>query len=181
MSTGYQVHDQYGTYFLTFTVVDWVDIFTRNSYRDIIIDSFNYCIREKGLRIYGYVIMTNHVHLIARSDTGKLSDTIRDLKKHTARKILDAVQQGPESRREWLLHRFEWNASQHERNSRFQVWAHENHAIQISSPAFFRQKLEYMHQNPVRAGWVQREEDYSYSSAAASFKNEKGQIPLEPW
>ncbi len=63
MSTGYQVHDQYGTYFLTFTVVDWVDIFTRNSYRDIIIGSFNYCIREKGLRIYGYVIMTNHARL----------------------------------------------------------------------------------------------------------------------
>jgi len=83
--------------------VDWVDVFTRKLYRDIVIDSLNYCIREKQLCVYGYVVMTNHVHLIAQSKSGKLSDTIRDLKKFTARKILEAIAKEPESRREWLL------------------------------------------------------------------------------
>jgi REP element-mobilizing transposase RayT len=178
MSTGYQIDDQYGMYFLTFTVVDWVDIFTRKSYRDIIVDSLNYCIKEKQLCVYGYVVMTNHVHLIAQSKAGKLSDTIRDFKKFTARKILDTIVSEPESRREWLLHRFEWNASQHERNNRYQVWTHENHAVSITSEKFFRQKMEYIHQNPVRAGWVEREEDYIYSSAKALFNNCDGNVLL---
>jgi len=181
MSTGYQIYDQYGMYFLTFTVVDWVDVFTRKLYRDIVIDSLNYCIREKQLCVYGYVVMTNHVHLIAQSKSGKLSDTIRDLKKFTARKILEAIANEPESRREWLLHRFEWNASQHERNSKYQVWTHENHAICIISEKFFRQKLEYIHQNPLRAGWVEREEDYLYSSAKALFSSTEGSVLLSYW
>lgn len=181
MSTGYQIDDQFATYFLTLSVVDWVDIFTRSRYRDIIIDSFDYCIREKGLRVYGYVIMTNHVHVIANSSAGKLSDTIRDLKKYTARNILESICNEPESRREWLLHRFEWNASRYVRNSKYQVWTHENHAISISSKEFFRQKLDYIHKNPARAGWVEKEEDYTYSSAAALYKGKIGQIPLEVW
>ena len=181
MSTGYQIDDQHGLYFLTFTVVDWVDIFSRKSYRDIVIDSFNYCVKEKGLNIFGYVIMTNHVHLIAQSKTGQLSDTIRDMKKYTSRLILETLTTKPESRREWLLHRFRWNAQQHERSFNYQVWTHENHAVSIFSEQFFRQKLEYIHQKPVRAGWVEREEDYVYSSAKALFTNSKGMVELSYW
>jgi len=181
MSNGYQITDQYGTYFLTFTVVDWVDIFTRPVYKDIIIDSLRYCISSKALIVYGYVIMTNHIHIIARSNNGKLSDTIRDFRKYTARNVIDAIIAGPESRREWLLHRLEWNAAQHERNSKYQLWTHENHAIYVTTKDFFRQKLEYIHQNPIRAGIVLREEDYIYSSAATLFCNKDGLIPLEVW
>jgi len=165
MSTGYQVYDQYITYYLTFTVVDWVDVFSRKSYRDIIIDSLQYCIKEKGLVVYSYVIMTNHIHIIARSDRGKLSDTIRDFKKFTSSKIIDAIKNEPESRRDWILHRLEWAAKQHERNTTYQLWTHENHAIEITTNDFFMNKRNYIHLNPVRAGWVQREEDYVYSSA----------------
>jgi REP element-mobilizing transposase RayT len=181
MSTGYQIDDQYGMYFLTFTVVDWVDIFTRKVYRDIVIDSLNYCIKHKGLSVFRFVIMTNHVHLIAQSKAGKLSDTVRDIKKFTAHSLLQAIETEPESRREWLLYRFEWNAAQHKRNSKYQVWTHENHAISITTNEFYRQKLEYIHQNPIRAGWVEREEDYTYSSAKALFCNTKGIVDLSYW
>jgi REP element-mobilizing transposase RayT len=170
MSTGYQIDDQYGMYFITCTIVDWVDVFTRRLYRDIIIDSLQFCIGQKGLKVYGYVIMSNHLHLIVASATGKLSDTIRDFKKFTANKIIEAVTSGPESRREWLLHRFKWNASQHTRNEAYQVWTHENHAINITSKSFFDQKLDYIHQNPVRNGLVMREEEYVYSSAFSDNK-----------
>jgi REP element-mobilizing transposase RayT len=176
MSTGYQIYDQHGMYFVTFTIVDWVDVFSRRRYRDIIIQNLEYCIVEKGLRIYAYVIMTNHVHLIVSSASGKLSDTIRDFKKYTSRKITESIQEEPESRREWLLHRFEWNAQQRIKDTNYQVWTHENHAIEISTPDFFLSKREYIHMNPVRAGWVERPEDYIYSSA-----NINNRITITDW
>ena len=178
MSTGYQIDDQYGMYFLTFTVVDWVDVFSRKQYRDIIIDSLKFCIKERELDVYAYVIMTNHVHLIVQSRSGKLSDTIRDIKKFTAHSIIDAIKNTPESRREWLLHRFEWNAAQHKRSSNNQLWTHENHAVSITSEQFFQEKMAYIHSNPVRAGWVAREEDYIYSSARCLYTNVEGLLHL---
>ncbi|MBC7553052.1 MAG: transposase [Taibaiella sp.] len=181
MSTGYQIDDQNAMYFVTPTIVDWVDIFTRKIYREIITDSLNYCIKEKGLLVYGYVIMTNHLHLIIRSECGKLSGTIRDFKKFTAAKIIETIQSKPESRREWMLHRFEWNASTNMRSSNNQVWTHENHAEQIFSLKFFNQKLNYLHENPVRAGWVTLPEDYIYSSASTLIKNAPGLLPISNW
>ncbi|PZF72464.1 REP-associated tyrosine transposase [Taibaiella soli] len=160
MTTGYQIRDQSLAYFVTFTIADWVDIFTRRIYKDIIMASLDYCIKNKELVVLGYVIMSNHVHLILSSRNGKLSDTIRDFKKYTANQILSTIEDSPESRREWMLHRFKWNAANHQRNSHYQVWTHENHAIEIRTKHFFEQKLNYIHQNPVRAGLVDFPEDY---------------------
>jgi len=181
MSEGYKIRDQYAMHFITPSVVDWVDVFTRNTYRDIIIESLSFCIKNKALQLYGYVIMTNHLHLIVKSENGTLSDTIRDFKKFTASNILEAIKQGSESRREWMLHRFEWNASQNKRNSDNQFWTHDNHPEQIYTLDFFNQKLNYIHQNPVRAGWVYYPEDYVYSSAKALIKNIPGLLPLSDW
>lgn|SRR6056297_926845 len=100
MPTGYQIKDQEAAYYLTFQVVFWIDIFTRKVYRDIIIDSLKYCQKEKGFEIYAYVIMSNHVHILARSSKGELSATIRDFKKFTSKKIIDAINNENESRRE---------------------------------------------------------------------------------
>jgi len=98
--------------FLTFQVVDWIDIFTRKIYKDILIDSFKFSMDNKGFQLFAYVIMSNHVHLIANSSTGKLSDSIRDLKKFTSRNIVETIHNIPESRRSWILKRFKYNASQ---------------------------------------------------------------------
>ncbi len=178
MSTGYQIDDQYGTYFLTPTIVDWVDVFTRKFYRDIVINSLDYCIKEKALVLYGYVIMSNHLHLIIRSQNGTLSDTIRDFKKFTASSILEGIRNEPESRREWMLHRFKWNAAQNQRSSEHQMWTHENKAELIFTEKFYQQKLKYIHENPVRAGWVERPEDYVYSSAKSLMLNIPGRLKL---
>ena len=166
MSTGFQINDQNGLYFLTLTIVDWVDIFTRAVYKDIIIDSLNYSIDHKGLEVYGYVIMTNHLHLMLRSASEiGLSNTLRDFKKFTGKSIVEAVNNEPESRREWIIHRFKWNAAQNERNSNHQIWQQTNHAVEIHSKEFFDQRLNYIHQNPVRTRIVDAAEDYVYSSA----------------
>ncbi len=142
MSTGYQIEDQYGTYFITNTVVDWVDVLTRKIYRDIIIDSLNFCIRERALKLFAYVIMSNHLHLILRSDSGKLSDTIRDFKKFTAVNTIEAIKREQESRREWMLHRFEWNGAQNARNSNNQFWVQDNRPEVIFSQKSFSAKAK---------------------------------------
>lgn len=165
MSIGYHIEKQDDLHFVTFQIVRWVDIFTRKVYRDIVVDSLKYCQQHKGLEIYAFVIMSNHIHLLIRSSTGKLSDTIREFKSFTARQILQAIQDEPESRRDWILNLFEFSAKQHKRNENYQVWTHENHAELIYSDKFIFQKINYIHNNPVRAGIVENQEDYLYSSA----------------
>jgi REP element-mobilizing transposase RayT len=165
MSTGYQIKDQRAPYFLTFKIVDWIDIFTRKIYKDILIDSFKYSIENKGFQLFAYVIMSNHVHIIANNSNGKLSENIRDIKKFTSKMIIETIQEIPESRKEWILNRFKFNASHSAANKYYQVWSHENHAILLYSNNFLREKIEYIHNNPVRAGIVEKPEDYLYSSA----------------
>ena len=165
MTTGYQIKDQDALHFLTFHVVDWIDIFTRKIYKDILIDSFKYSVENKGFLIFAYVIMSNHVHLIAKSSAGNLSGNIRDIKKYTSKKIIETIVEINESRKEWMLNIFRSKASNHSRNESFQVWTHENHAIYLYSNNFIREKIEYIHDNPVRAGFVEKPEDYLYSSA----------------
>ena len=165
MSTSYQIDDPAGTYFLTFTVVDWVDIFSRKVYRDILTDSLNFCRMEKGLQIWAYVIMTNHMHSILSAKDQNLPDLVRDFKRFTATQILKTIPQTTESRTDWMLKRFEFSAKRSSRNSQYQFWQHSNHAESIFSNEFLIQKINYIHLNPVKAGWVDNETDWLYSSA----------------
>lgn len=164
MNTSYQITNQGGTYFLTLQVIDWVDIFTRKNYPNIIIESLDYCRKNKGLEIWAYVIMSNHVHLIVRAKDENLSAVLRDFKRHTATKILKTISTIPESRRDWMLERFEKAARLQQRNSKYQFWTHRNHAIELVSHYFICQKMAYIHLNPVRAGWVEKAEDWLYCS-----------------
>ncbi len=133
MSQAYKITDQQAAYYLTLQVVQWVDIFTRKIYRDIIIDSLQFCQKNKGLEVYAYVIMSNHLHLLVRASNSNLSSILRDLKRHTSKKIIETIQNESESRREWLLMIFRYAAGKHSRNNEFQVWTHENHAEEIFS------------------------------------------------
>ena len=172
MGFAYKISDQQGLHFITATVVQWIDVFTRSQYADMLIDSLKFCQREKGLQIYGWVVMSNHLHMICSCKEGfEISNTLRDFKKFTATAIVNAIESNKsESRKSWLL----WLLKQKEN---IQFWQPGNHPEEIRTEAFFKQKLNYIHQNPVRAGMVDREEDYRYSSAA-DFYNRKGMIEL---
>jgi REP element-mobilizing transposase RayT len=156
MKEGYVIRDQTLPHYITATVVDWIDIFTRQTYRDSIIESLDYCIKNKGMILYGYVIMSNHIHLIIQSEDGKLSDLIRDFKKFTAKNILEKIQVVPESRKEWMLERFKLAAEKHTRNKKYQFWQYGNHAEEIYTNKFMWSKLDYIHLNPIRAGLVEK-------------------------
>ena len=134
---GYIIRDQSKAHFITATVVDWVDVFSRKAYRDCIIESLNFCIKNKGMILYGYVIMSNHIHLIIQSDKNKLSDLIRDFKKFTAKTILHKIETEPESRADWMLKRFEFACKSHSRNEKYQFWQYGNHPEEIFSEKFF--------------------------------------------
>lgn len=106
---GYVIRDAFATHFLTFTICGWIDIFTRKEYRDIVIDALKYAQEQKQLILNGYIIMSNHIHLIARADEGQkkgLGDIIRDFKKFTHKRMLPVVESDKESRRLWMMHQF---------------------------------------------------------------------------
>ena len=179
MSQGYQIYNQQAAYFLTFQIVEWVDVFTRPAYKTILTDCFSFCRKNKGLQLFGYVVMTNHVHLIARANEGfQLSDIVRDFKKFTANQILPLLADAKESRKDWMLKRFEFAAAAHQRKSKYQFWTHENHAIELYSAEVAQQKLTYIHNNPVRAAIVDCAEDYLYSSAR-NYAGKEGIIEVD--
>ncbi|AEA44309.1 REP-associated tyrosine transposase [Fluviicola taffensis] len=156
-----------GSYYLTLTIVGWVDIFTRECYQKIIIETLQYYIKNKTLHVYSYCIMSNHIHLIVNVDMEfSLSDIIRDFKKYTSRKIVETIRTEPESRREWLLKHFETAAIIHSKTKNHKVWQDGNHAIELYNERFTWTKVQYIHQNPVRAGLVTSAEFWKYSSAS---------------
>ncbi len=122
MGEAYQIRDQDRAYFLTFQVVGWADIFSRKIYSNIIIDSLNYCRAKKGLRLYAYVIMTNHVHAVMQSKNSDLSGLVRDFKKFTSKQVLNEVNTNiQESRKDWLKMVFEYHAKYNKRTRGIQL------------------------------------------------------------
>lgn len=181
MGDAWQINDQGQAYFFTFQVVGWADIFTRKRYRDIILDSFKFCRQNKGMLLYAYVIMSNHVHAIIQSQEGDLSALIRDFKRHTSSKIIKAISTyRKECRREWLLQIFENHASTNKRTGKHQLWTHFNHAVEMGYEEIFNSRLHYIHQNPVKAGIVDCEFEYLYSSAR-NFSDLPALIEIDPF
>ena len=171
----YKILDQNGLNFVTFTIVDWIDLFTRSAYCDIVLDSLRFCQKEKQLNIYAYVIMPSHIHLIIDTDNPNgLSPIIKSFKSYTAKSFLQYINNldNPESRREWLLNRFEFNARKQNSNSHNQIWKRDNHPILLYSPEAIITNLNYIHNNPINAGYVDKAEHYRYSSATNYYGNE---------
>jgi REP element-mobilizing transposase RayT len=166
MSDKYKMHEPDKPYFLTMTVVGWVDVFTRKSHKLTIIRSLQYCQKNKGLEIFAWCLMPSHLHLIARSNgENDLSGIVRDFKKFTSRKIVNQIIEESESRRKWMLRYFEYSGKHLKRITKYKFWQDGNHAEIIYSPEFFYNKLNYIHRNPIVDMIVAREEDYLFSSA----------------
>lgn len=168
---GYKIRNKKEIHFVTFAVevpiaIGRVDVFTRKEYRDIIVESLRFCQKEKGLLLHGWCIMSNHIHLIASAKNENLSDILRDFKKFTSKQIIAAIIKNEmESRKEWMLSIFEAQAQKNSHNVNYQFWRQDNQPKELYSPAFTVQKLNYIHNNPVEAGLVEKAEDYLYSSA----------------
>ena len=176
----YKISDQNAMHFLTFTVTEWVDVFTRKDYKLVLVDSMNYCVKQKGLIVFGWVIMSNHMHVIWEAKEGyNLSDIIRDFKKFTAKQILKMIREDSESRRNWMLTIFQKEGKRLKRISKYKFWKDSNHAIYLgpNDMGMLEQKLNYIHDNPVKAMLVYNAEDYIFSSAS-DYAGETGLIKV---
>ena len=165
MSEKYKIYNNSEAYFVTSTIVDWYKLFTERAYYQIIIDSLNYCIRNKGLEIYSWCLMPNHLHMICRAISSQsLSDILRDFKTHTSKSIIKHIKMSANIDSNQLLIQFS-EACSHLKNQRYKVWQDGNHPKEIYSSGFLYEKLNYIHNNPVKAGIVENPWDYQLSSA----------------
>jgi REP element-mobilizing transposase RayT len=177
---GYKIRNREGVYFLTFAVVEWVDVFSRKEYADIVIESLRYCQKEKGLVLHAWCLMTNHLHLIASSKDGaNLSDILRDFKKFTSSQIIRAIEANEhESRKRWMLWIFRSAGAANGKNKTYQFWRQNNQPKELESNHFTDEKVDYLHANPVHAGLVSHPEAWCYSSAM-DYAGEKGLLDVE--
>lgn len=147
-------------HFVTFTVHQWVDVFSRSIYVEELIKNLKFCQENKGLEIYSWVVMTNHCHMIIRASHENLSDVIRDFKKFTSKRLYKMIEANHfESRRNWLLMTLKYE-------DRIWFWEAGYHGVEITSTKAFNNITDYIHMNPVEAGIVKLPEDYPWSSAA---------------
>lgn len=179
MSRKYKFHNPSGVYFISFATVYWLDVFTRQVYFSILEESIDYCRKEKGMELYAFCFMTNHVHLIFRSVNEDPSGLIRDFKGYTARKLIKAIEENPqESRKEWLLWMMERAGSKKSNVKNRQFWQQHNKPIELWSEKVIQQKIDYIHNNPVVSGFVSDPIDWKYSSAK-NYQDNSGVLVID--
>ncbi|HEV7404910.1 MAG TPA: transposase [Chthoniobacteraceae bacterium] len=160
MRSRYRTRELERAHFVTSTIVDWLPVFQTSACCDILAQSLDYCRREKGLRLYAWVIMPNHFHAVVHAD--QLPRVMADLKKFTAGKLLRQLK---EENRTWLLDLLAGGKAEHKSASAYQLWQEGYHPQAIYSDETMQQKIDYIHANPVRKGWVAAPEHWRYSSA----------------
>lgn len=166
MSRKYKFHNKLVAYFISFATVYWLDVFTRQVYFNVLEESIAYCRKEKGMEVFAYCFMPSHVHLIFRSSSEDPSGLIRDFKGYTARKLIKTIEENPqESRKKWLLWMMERAGKKKSNVKQRQFWQQHNKPIELWSDKVIQQKIDYIHRNPVKSGFVTDPVEWKYSSA----------------
>jgi putative transposase len=175
MRSRYRVHHPDHAHFVTCTIVEWLPVFTSSTCCDIVVKSFLHCREHKGLKIYAWVVLDNHLHAILAAPD--LSAVLRDLKSFTAKEIL---QQLATEGRTWLLNQLQYYRSVHKPNQ-YQVWQEGSHPQVLMDDATMLQKLEYLHNNPAKRGWVTAPEHWRYSSAHEWLAGAQPMLRCDDW
>jgi putative transposase len=155
-------------YFITFQTVDWVDVFTRPVYKQVIVHTLNHFIESKGLVVYAWCLMSHHLYLLAEARPGSaMSELEKEYKSFTTSKILEAIDTEPEIRRKWMLQRFENSGNLLGLMKKYEVWQNCGHPLHIDlrKTDILLEHVDFIHQNPVRDKIVDIAGEYMYSSA----------------
>ncbi|NIA29939.1 MAG: transposase [Actinobacteria bacterium] len=174
MRSHYRINEKDGVYFVTSTILQWIPIFTSKVYFDILISAIKYCQENKNLFVYAYVILENHFHMICYAP--ELGRIMQSLKRHTAKMIMDQLQKEQKS---WVMNLLSYYKKRHKHESIHQLWEEGFHPQQILNEEMLVQKIEYIHYNPVKRGYVLKPEYWAYSSAGDFYLNEEGYIKLQ--
>ena len=160
MRSRYRVLEHDAAHFITATTVGWLPIFTTAARCDLLVQAFAFCRDHKGLKVHGWVILDTHFHAIVAAP--ELAQVLADLKRHVAKELIKQLEA---ERCEWLLHQLSYQRAAHKTESAHQVWQEGSHPQAIAGDAMMLQKLEYLHNNPVKRGLVASPEHWRYSSA----------------
>lgn len=159
----YRIHSESALYFVTYTVVDWLPVFVSEDACRIVTESLDFCHHNKGLRVNAYVIMPTHLHAIVfdqEFDTDRLQASLADFRKFTGRSLSDFCGQLlPRCFAETLR-----DQAINDRQRRF--WQPSRHPEAIETERFWKQKVDYLHENPCRKGLVTRADHWRFSSAS---------------
>jgi putative transposase len=178
MSRKYKFHNKEGLYFVSFAVINWIDVFVRDVYSTIITDSLNFCIKEKGMELYCWCLMPSHVHLIFRDKNSDPSKLLKEFKTFTSKKVRAAIEtNSQESRKEWMLAMMKEAGDNNSNVHHYQFWQQHNQPIELWSAQVIEQKADYIHNNPVEGGFVVYAEDWKYSSAV-DYSGGKGLVNI---
>ncbi|PTB98021.1 transposase [Marivirga lumbricoides] len=181
MSEKYKFNNLEGIYFVTCTIVYWIDLFTRKEYNHIIIDTLRYYQKKRNLKIYAFCIMPSHLHLIISSNDSNesLGGIMRDFKKLSNKRIIEEISLLNESRKEWLLRAFQNAGKKLKRIKSNKVWQDGNRPIELDNNFILQQKLDYIHNNPVVSEIAEEAVDYKYSSAKEYASLRSGLLEIE--
>ncbi len=171
----YKIYEPTHPHFLTCTVLNWLPIFTRQESVMILIESLKYLQREENLKLYAYVILENHIHLVAQSDD--IGRSMRHFKSFTAKEILKLLQK---ERAHTLLKQFQFYKKSHKKDRSYQIWQEGYQPKLIQSEAMMMEKIRYIHDNPVKRGFVDETKHWRYSSAR-DYEGVSGLIDVEPF
>jgi putative transposase len=178
MRTRYKIIESQVPYFVTATIVEWIPVFTSKIYFEIITDSLKFCRENNKFSLHAFAILDNHLHLIVSGQA--VTKGIQNFKSFTAHTIINRAR---EDSKIWLLNQFSYYSKRHKRMSQHQVWQEGFHPQMIQSEDMLVQKLEYIHHNPVKRGYVLKLEHWIWSSASAykfvpTFNRDKNSLLL---
>jgi len=168
----FQIYDTSAPHFLTCTVIGWTPLFTRPVTAQIILDALAYRQQNEIFKLYGYVILENHLHCIIQTDD--LSKEIHSFKSYTARSLIDCLKEHHATK---VLEQLAFHKKLHKRDRDYQVWEEGSHPQLIDNVEVLKQKLDYIHYNPVKRGYVDNPTDWRYSNAR-NYAGMSGLIPV---
>ncbi len=156
----YKIIEKHAPHFLTMTIVNWIPLFASPTLASILLDSLHFLQEHERLIVYAYVILENHLHLIAQA--ADLAKEVASFKSYTAGAMIDYLQLHKATR---VLKQLEQHKLAHKRDRTHQVWQEGSHPQAIQGVVMMRQKVEYIHNNPVKRGYVDEPIHWRYSSA----------------
>ena len=144
--------------FFTAINLEWKKLLQPEKYKNIIINSLRFLVQQKRITLFAFIIMDNHIHLIWQMKPDMDPEAVqRDFLKYTAQRIKNDL----EKNHPQVLASFKVDAKDRE----YQFWERNALSVELRTDKVFRQKLDYLHWNPVKAGLCQLPEEYNYSSA----------------
>lgn len=179
MSRNYKFYNKEGLYFVSFATINWIDVFVRDEYFMALVGSLAWCRNEKGMEIYSWCVMPSHVHLVFRARQANPGELLKSFKTYTSKTLQQMIKEHPqESRREWILWMMTRAGLKNSNVKNMQFWQQHNKPIELWSPEVIDQKVDYIHNNPVVAGFVTEAHYWKYSSAI-DYSGGKGMLEID--